>query len=158
VSVESIADLPFPEREPLALLHLDEERESLVETTDHGWARLREITLAAGGQTLRVRDPLLLALHWYEDGEPLAGDVELEIDVGAGESVTVLLSRFLDVWLPRLGGTGPVVLAVCNPHRATLPRPPAAGDRTVYYGLGDVESWLIDGSPRLVADEWRVAS
>ena len=158
--VESIAELPFREKDPHALLHLDVRRDAIVETTDHGWARVGAIALAApgGGPPVVVRDALVLALHWYEDGEPRADDVELEIEVGDGESVTVLASRFLEVWLPRLGGDGPIVLALCNPHRATLARPRAAGDRTVYYGLGDVESWLEDGEPRLVAEEWRIAT
>ena len=157
MAVDSIADLPFPEKDPLALLHLDVERDSLVETTDHGWARMDEILLASPAGSAVVRDALVIALHWYEDGARLDDDVELEIDV-LGESVIVPLSRFLDVWLPRLGGDGPVVLAVCNPHRARLPRLRAAGDRTVYYGVGDVESWLEDGAPTLTAEEWRVAS
>jgi hypothetical protein len=149
-----IAELPFAERPVLELLNLaDESRVSPdPDYAGFGHARIERVELiGAGGRV--VEDALLLAVHSADDGEALADDVELEFVLG-DRSVTVLLSAFLDRWLPRLGDARAIVLVMCNPHRAVIR---SAAGVPVHYALGDVESWLDGGDVRLVAEAWRVA-
>lgn len=165
--IRSIAELPFQPHEPLELLNLLEGREDpVLDDTRFGWCRLDALWLDDGSaEPRRVHDVLVLALHAAEEPEALDDDVELEFfveEVAKDYSVTVLLSRFLEVWLPRIaGGERHIVLAMCNPHRATIQRPAIAGATPVHYALGDVDSWLDleDGRRhvRLAAEAWRVA-
>jgi hypothetical protein len=166
--IRSIADLPFRPKDPLELLNLHVERATpVLDDIGFGWSRVGELWLDDGAAEPRpLRDALVFALHAAEEPEPLADDVELEFfieEVAKDYSVTVLLSKFLDVWLPRVTGAGErhIVLAMCNPHRALLPRPPRAGATPVHHALGDVDSWLdvVDGRRhvRLAADTWRIA-
>lgn len=168
--IRSIADIPFRERDVLELLNLDQERDAPdLDYCDFGYARARVVSLESRGHPEPlplVRDALILGLHAAEEPEVLDRDIELEFfidEVAEDYSVTALLSAFLDAWLPRLtGGERAIILVLCNPHDADIPRPAAAGATPVYYALGDVDSWLDidDGSSlvRLVADEWRMAS
>jgi len=48
-------------------------------------------------------------------------------------------ARVGQLWLDDALVEDALVLALCNPHRATLQRP---SDATFYYANGDVESWL----------------
>lgn len=167
--LRSIAEIPFEERPLLTLLHLDEDRDSPdLDFAGYGFGRAESLWLARHEhpELVQVSDALILALHSADEGEELAGDIELEFVVDAvaeGYSVTVLLSDFIRIWLPRIaGGERAIVLALCNPYRAVLPRPASAGSTPVYFALGDVESWGDWGgggepSLTLVADDWRVA-
>lgn len=185
--VSSILELPFREQPVLELLGFDlkGEREAVnLEDTRFGWCRPEVIWLDAGGEggasggagLVEVRRPLLLALHSADDGPALANDVVLEFvleDEGdAAGSVAAPLSLFLERWLPRLltgsdagDGAAPIVLAMCNPHRAQLVAPAAAAGRVMHYALGDVDSWLETAGPpggagdriRLVAPRWQRA-
>ena len=166
--LRSIAEIPFRRRPALELLHLAVDRDLPdPDYTGFGHARIASIALddAAGGCRV-VGDALLLALHSCDLAAPRPDDVELEFfldEVARGYSVTALLSTFLAARLPDLRGAPAIVLAMCNPHRAVLPRPHAAGAAPVWYALGDVESWLdadaLGGAPsvRLRAPAWRVA-
>ena len=167
--IRSIAELPFAERSLLTLLHLDEQRDSPdLDFAGYGYGRADSLWLARHDhpELVQVKDALILALHSADEGEVLAGDVELEFEVEAvapGYSVTVLLSDFMRIWLSRIGGAErAIVLALCNPHRAVLPRPASSGSTPLYYAIGNVDSWGDwdeDGgqSLTLVADDWRVA-
>ncbi|HEX5062149.1 MAG TPA: hypothetical protein VFV99_22420 [Kofleriaceae bacterium] len=118
------------------LLHLDEERAAPDPNyAGYGWARVRELWL----DERRVDDALVVAVHSADDSEPIADDVELEFELPGAQPVSVLASLFLAKWLPRLPHTNALVLALCNPHRATLAPP---SDATLYYANGDVESWV----------------
>ncbi len=186
------------------LLGFDPEgkREALdLDYTGFGWCRPRRLWLQAtepgglgggglgggglggglgglgGGGLVEVREPLLLALHSADDGPALPGDLVLEFGLDGGEAVAAPLSLFLERWLPRLPsppGDGPIVLALCNPHRAHLTAPAAAGGRPMLHALGDTDSWLdLAGDPtelcgpeevaaggriRLAAAAWRQAA
>lgn len=172
--IHRIAELPLRERDALDLLHLRVHRDVPdPDYTGYGFARVDAIRLESrdGSAPIVVRDGLLVAVHSTEAPAPLPlpGDIELEFVIAepasdpAGEySVTVLLSAFLDHWLPRLGdGERPVVLVVCNPNRTSLVRPRSAGRAPFHHPLGDVESWLeVERGrrwPCLVADAWRLA-
>lgn len=150
----TIADLPFRERPLLELLNLDEDRELPV--TDYagfGWAQVDELWLAVGDDDgERVTDALVLALHSADDGDALAADIELEFELPDG-AVTVLASDFLARWLPKLPPARAIVLALCNPHGATLRRP-AAAVVPIRYGLGDVASWRDGDRVLLTAESW----
>jgi hypothetical protein len=127
-----ILELPFRERDVRELLNLDVEREAPDhDYAGYGWARVDEVWL----DDQPVRDALLLALHSADDGEALADDIELEFELPGSAPVSVLLSTFLDKWLPQLPRASTTVLALCNPHRAALRGP-------FTYAMGDVESWL----------------
>ncbi len=178
--VPRLAELPFRRSPLFDLLGFELGREALdLDYTGFGWAEPPRITLESTGQAsldgrglvaVRViEEPLLLALHSAEDAPPMAGDILLELVLGQERSVATPLSRFLAEWLPRLPAHKPVVLALCNPQRATLP--PLPGGRELWYGLGDVDSWLdatdepLHGSEeqraggrfRLTAEAWRRA-
>jgi hypothetical protein len=77
--------------------------------------------------------------------------------------VTVPLSRFLDVWLPKIATPEDraIVVALCNPRHVPVARPAAAGSAVFLYGLGDVDSSRDEigfGTDLyLLADEWRTA-
>lgn len=150
-----IADLPFVERPVLELLHFDEDRVEVdLEYAGYGWARVPAIWLDDGDSLRRVDDALVLALHSSDVGEARSDDVELEFELPGAEPVTVLASRFLDVWLPKLPHARAIVLAMCNPHRAVL-RAPQAATVPIYYASGDVEAWLAEDEGdriELVAD------
>ena len=111
VPIPSIAELPFQEQDHLSLLNLEEQRAApVLDDTRFGWCRIGELWLDDGmGEPRQVRDALVLALHAAEEPEEIRDDVELEFflpDVAPDFSVTVLLSRFLEVWLPRIAGRG----------------------------------------------------
>ena len=156
----SIAELPFVARPVIELLALDVDRdEPDRDYAGYGHAKLDRVMLVDGrGQQRVVEDVLLVAVHSSDDGEVLADDVELELDLPAGElrSVSVLASRFLEIWLPKLPAAKAIVLVMCNPHRARLVRP--SWPVPIHYALGDVESWRDLDDPRtgirLVAETW----
>ena len=163
--IESIGDLPFRARPVLELLHLDVHRDAPdPDYAGFGHARAAEVVLEGrDGARRTVAEPLIVAVHADDDPEPLTDDLELAFDDGDPDGgVTVLLSDFLRVWLPRLrGDERAIVLVACNRHRARLPRPAAAVDVPVFYALGDVESWQERDDHRqslhLVAEAWRTA-
>jgi hypothetical protein len=167
--LRSISELPFHGRPALELLNLDQHRDAPdLESTQFGWCRVEEIWLdgRADRAPLRVTDALVVAVHAAEEPEVLSDDVELEFfveEVAKDYSVTVLLSTFLDRWLPAAsGGERAIVLAMCNPHAARVRQPKAAGRTPVYYADGDVDSWLdTDGDGRqrirLEAEAWHIA-
>jgi hypothetical protein len=166
--VGSILELPFHEWPALELLGFDPEgrREAVnTEDTRFGWCRPSRVWLhataadgrgagdgvAPGPALVEVRRPLVLALHSADDGPALADDVVLEFALADG-AVAAPLSLFLERWLPRLAAehrqrcgaadAAPIVLALCNPHRARLAAPAAAAGRALFYAAGDVDSWL----------------
>ncbi len=145
----------------MAALHLDGDRDAVDDDyTGFGHSRLDALTLAGSDGSVAVHDALVLALHCADPGEVLADDIELEFVLdGPVRSVSATLSSFLAVWLPTLrGDERAVVLALCNPHRATVRRPDALDLTTpLYYATGDVESWYDDSGVRLVAEAWRRA-
>ncbi|WP_437736175.1 hypothetical protein [Sorangium sp. So ce1335] len=167
--LRSISELPFRGRPALELLNLEQHRDAPdLESTQFGWCQVAEIWLdgRADGEPLRVTDALVLAVHAAEEPEALSDDVELEFfveEVAKDYSVTVLLSTFLERWLPVVsGGERAIVLAMCNPHAARVRQPKAAGRTPVYYADGDVDSWLdtdVDGRRhiRLEAEAWHIA-
>lgn len=175
-TVPRLAELPFRRRPLFELLGFELGREALdLSYTGFGWAEPQRIALestfdAPGRVPVQViEEPLLLALHSADDAPPLAGDILLELVLGHNRSVATPLSRFLAEWLPRLPAHKPVVLALCNPHRAALAGLP--GGRALWHGLGDVDSWLdateeplrgveeerAGGRFRLTAEAWRRA-
>lgn len=145
-----ILDLPFHERPVLELLDFDDERRDVNrDYAGYGWARVPRLWLVDDSGTERqIDDALVLALHSSDAGEALADDVELEFELPGAEPVTVLASQFLDKWLPALPRASHVVLAMCNPHDATL-RAPAGATVPVYAATGDVEAWIDDERGRL---------
>lgn len=156
--IGSILELPFLERAPLDLLGFAGDRATIdPDYAGFGWARLGQLWLDEGGiasvdgGTDPVEGALVLALHGADDGEVLPGDVELEFALG-NSVASVLLSAFLDRWLPRLPEAGAIVLAMCNPHHARLP----ARARPLYYALGPVDAWCDppDDRLRLTAARW----
>ena len=152
-----IAELPFHERPVLELLHLQEHRDAPDrDYAGYGWARVDRLWLAVGDAPgTQIDDALVLALHSADDCEAFADDVELYFELPGAPPVSVLATAFLERWLPRLPRASAVVLALCNPHDAVLPRPAGAA-ATIHYGLGDVESWREDGERIiLTADAWR---
>ncbi|KYF75580.1 hypothetical protein BE11_44420 [Sorangium cellulosum] len=167
--LRSISELPFHGRPALELLNLEQHREAPdLESTQFGWCRVDELWLdgRADRAPTRVTDALVVAVHAADEAEVLPDDVELEFfveEVAKDYSVTVLLSAFLDRWLPAAsGGERAIVLAMCNPHAARVRQPKAAGRTPVYYADGDVDSWLdTDGDGRqhirLEAEAWHIA-
>lgn len=146
----TILELPFRERAVLDLLHFDDERATVDRGyAGYGWARVPRIWLvdAPGGvraaEPIVLDDVLVLALHSSDLGEVLRDDIELEFELDDAAPVTVLASQFLARWLPVLPAARATVLAMCNPHRATL-RPVPEASSPIYYASGDVESWLDD--------------
>lgn len=169
-AVPRLAELPFRRSPLFELLGFELGREVLdLDYTGFGWAEPPRITLESPGQVRVIEEPLLLALHSAEDAPPMTGDILLELVLGQERSVATPLSRFLAEWLPRLPAHKPVVLALCNPQRVTLSALPAG--RELWYGLGDVDSWLdatdeplrgpeeqrAGGRFRLTAEAWRRA-
>ncbi|WP_437783475.1 hypothetical protein [Sorangium sp. So ce1097] len=167
--LRSISELPFRCRPALELLNLEQHRDAPdVESTQFGWCRVDALWLdgRADREPLRVTDALVVAVHSADEPEVLPDDVELEFfveEVAKDYSVTVLLSAFLERWLPAaFSGERAIVLAMCNPHAARIRRPEAAGRTPVYYADGDVDAWLdtdTDGRRhiRLEAEAWHIA-
>ncbi len=155
MSALTIADLPFRERPAHELLHLVDDRD--LPTRDYagyGWAQVDELWLAVGDDDgERVTDALVLALHSADDGELFADDIELEFELPDRAAVTVLASDFLARWLPRLPPARAIVLALCNPHGATLRRP-AGIVVPIHYARGDVASWREGDMVLLTAESW----
>jgi hypothetical protein len=142
-----ILDLPFRERPVLELLNLHEDRAAPDrDYAGYGWARVPRVYLVDAHEVIAVDDALVLAVHSADDAEPLENDIELLFD---DVRVSVLASDFLAKWLPVLPQAKAVVLALCNPHHATLNVP-------VYYATDDVESWRDDGRIELETEGvWR---
>lgn len=165
--ITSVADLPFRERPVLELLNLAGDRDAPDEDySGYGWARAPRVWLvdADGARSRAVDDALLLALHCPDDGERLERDVELYFELPGEGPVTVLASTFFEHWLPRLPEGTPIVLALCNPHRASLSLPAspgsAAAPRPVHFAHGEVESWLSteDAAIELRAPSWQTVT
>lgn len=150
-----IRELPVRERPVRELLDLTGGPSGARHTINrdyagYGWARVDAIWL----DDTRVDDALVLALHSADDAEPIADDVELYFELPDTAPVTVLASQFLDQWLPALPAASAIVLALCNPHHATLRRP-AGVTAPLYYATGDVAAWL---DPRTDGDRIRLAA
>jgi hypothetical protein len=145
-----VVDLPFRERPAIELLGFVEGRAEL----DHdyagfGWARIPCVWLV-DGEEHRVDDALVLALHSPDDSEPISDDIELEFELEPGRSVIVMLSLFLEQWLPKLPQASAIVLVLCNPHNA---RPRLRVP--VWLADGDVEAWIDDADRILLrAETW----
>jgi len=151
-----ITELPFIEQPVLELLNLDGDRSTPdLDYAGYGWSQAGRIWCQGASEGAWVDDALLLALHTADDADAIAGDIELEFELPGQPPVSVLLSAFLERWLPLLPQRSAIVLALCNPHRATLLHPPAARV-PVHYAFGDVTSWLDDEHGRidLVAESW----
>jgi hypothetical protein len=150
-----IRDLPLRERPVRELLDLVGSRPEINrDYAGYGWAKVDEIWL----DDTPARDVLVLALHSADDAEPIADDIELYFELPDHEPVTVLASQFFAEWLPQLPAASAIVLALCNPHRATLRRP-ASARVPIYYALGDVEAWFdeLDHGHRIrlaAQDSW----
>ncbi|MDX2094126.1 MAG: hypothetical protein SFX73_40220 [Kofleriaceae bacterium] len=155
-----IAALPFHERPLLELLNLHIDRDAPAhDYAGYGWARAEHLWLAThepAAPPVRVDDALVLALHTADDAEALDGDIDLEFELELGPPAAVRASLFLAQWLPRLPrDPQAIVLALCNPHDATL-RLPSEAPAPLHYAAGDVFSW-IDRETRevhLVGDRW----
>ena len=153
-AIESVLDLPFIERPVDELLHFDDDRAEVDrQYAGFGWTRVDRIGLGSkrGGDLLAVDDALVLALHSADDGAPHTDDVDLEFEL-AGGSVIVSLALFLSRWLPTLPDASSIVLAMCNPHHATIRIPTRL---PLWYPTGDTESWIDDaegGRIELLAD------
>lgn len=148
-----IADLPFhekPIRDLLGLDHTFESEEEALQWAEYGWTRASEIWL----NDELVSNALILAIHADDHGEPLADDIELafELDPKTGDGVQVLLSKFLEVWLPKLPADHTIVLAVCNRFDAVLKMP----GRLLRYPMGNTFAWNVDRTPDicLEAETW----
>lgn len=155
-----IAELPFHERPLLELLNLAVDRdEPAHDYAGYGWARAEHLWLATHElhqPPTRLDDVLVLALHTADDAAAIADDIDLEFELELGPPAAVLASEFFARWLPKLPrDPSAIVLALCNPHDATL-RWPAASPAPIHYASGDVFSW-IDRETRdvhLVGDRW----
>lgn len=170
--IRSAADLPFPVRDPFELLGFRPGRALPdLDYAGFGHARVPAIELVGDeeGTRTRVLAPQVLALHSADDGAALADDVELEFWVDPATAIAVPLSLFLRARAPAvIDGSAPVVLALCNPYRAALTRPPALAGPPIYYALGDViahldapegAAWDLESAEiRLHAPAWRVMS
>lgn len=160
----TLAEVPLPRLEPLALLNLQPDAagrrrdEPDPDYEGYGFAVTGALVLeSADGRRRALPTALVLALHSADEPSPGAG-LELELDVPdptGGEALTVLapLEAFLAAHLPRLP-TEPddVVLALCNPRGAAVSRPASLGARRLHYAHGDVLSWLDeydDGRTRI---------
>ena len=157
--IATIAELPFHERPVLELLNLVDHRSAPdPEYAGYGWARASRLWLVQpDGITRVVDDALLLALHCPDDGEALADDIELYFELPDQPPVTVIASAFFDRWLPQLPkDVSAIVLALCNPHHASLSRPQTTG-LPMNFAHGEVESWvgLDDGRIELRAERWQ---
>lgn len=157
--IATIADLPLRERPVLELLNLVEHRVGPdPDYAGYGWARASRLWLVEADTLPRpVEDALLLALHCPDDGEVMADDIELYFELPEQPPVTVLASSFLARWLPRLPqDVSAIVLALCNPHHASLRQPPDTR-LPLHFAHGEVESWINhdDGSIELRAPSWR---
>jgi hypothetical protein len=133
-----ILELPFRERPVLELLNLVADRhEPDRDYAGYGFARVPRVYLVDAHEVIALDDALVLALHSADDAAPMTDDIELLFD---DVHVTVLASDFLAKWLPMLPTAKHVVLALCNPHHATLRAPVP-----FYLATDDVESWREDG-------------
>jgi hypothetical protein len=166
-----IAELPFRERSIEELLNLVEFRERPDrDYAGYGWARAARLVLVEEAKPQKtqgadtepialvdegriVKDSLLVAVHTADDAPAIANDLQLEFDVTGGP-VAVMASKFLATWLPMLPASIPIVLCVCNSHRAQL-RSVDAG-RTLWLPMGDVQSWRDqdNGDILLTAENW----
>jgi len=148
----SLRELPFEQAPPMALFGLDPDHDVPVdhEHTRYGWCVLPGVELVGEDQALWVASPLVLALHSPDEDQiavPRRGgvpsDINLEFTLSAADSAIALLSEFLATRVPAIADTArPIVLALCNPRRARISKPPALAGRRMYYGTGDVVAWL----------------
>lgn len=162
--MSSLRDLPFEQTPPLALFGLDRDGDVPVghEHTRYGWCALPGVELVGEDQTLWVESPLVLALHSPDEDEiavPRRGgvpsDINLEFTLSDEDSAIALLSEFLAARAPAIvGDAKTIVLALCNPRRARISKPPALAGRRMYYGTGDVVAWL---RRRPGATDWSLA-
>lgn len=153
----SLGDLPFEQTPPLALFGLDPDHDAPgdLEHTRYGWCALPGVELVGEDQKLWVEAPLVLALHSPDEDEiavPRRGgvpsDINLEFTLGPDSSAIALLSEFLSARAPAVVGEAhTLVLALCNPRRARISKPPALAGRRLYYGTGDVVAWLRRDHP-----------
>lgn len=151
----TLAELPFHARPAHQVLALD--RDADPDYDGYGWTRVDRLWLSSEhGWRCRLDDALILAIHAADDGAALTDDVELDFAVGQ-QLLRTRATAFLAAWLPRLPPVPTVVLAMCNPHRAVLPRVAgAAGGAMIHYAAGDVFAWLDPGDRiRLAAEAWR---
>lgn len=156
----TLRELPFVAGDPrdvLGLAHAGDELDTSY--VGYGYCQPGRVWLDDGADLRGVDAPLVLALHAADDAPAWRDDVLLEFVLDAGDgsegsSVTAGLVTFLEAWLPILPARSPIVLAMCNPHRAKLADAARAlaPARTWWFADGDVDSWLDDpdtSKPRL---------
>lgn len=174
VPIHSVMDLPFPERDVWTLLNLSPRRKIPDENFyGFGYALLPEIELieqaSSSHESQNLKQALVLALHAfdeaYEDDEEPAPEHDLDLafwldeDKYYGENdaedldllVTVRLSLFLQKRLPSiLAAHTPhiIVLALCNPEHRQLQFPAELAPFPLYYGMGNVTSWMRRRDPQ----------
>ncbi len=177
-----IAEIPFPEVDVLPLLGFDPARSGPeMEYERFGHAHLPRVELVArgdgAGSPRRVVGARVFALHSADDGEAHAEDIDLEFWVDDETALLVSLALFLERRGAALVGSAPaLVLALCNPHGASLVRPPGidvpifsaegdviahfeidpAVDPTAGIGASEIEHGLV--RVQLVAERWRELS
>ena len=140
-----VAGLCFPEVAPLQLLGFDPERrepEMEYDAFGHTCVPVLELASSATQGSLWVTHPRVFALHSADDGDAHADDIDLEFWVDDDTAVLVSLALFLERRAPALlGGAQALVLALCNPYRARIPRP-AGVAVPIFYAEGDVIAFM----------------
>lgn len=152
-----LADLPFPQRDPLELFGL----ERTVEDDDFiafGWCRPESLTLvAARGPSFQLKTPLVVAVHTADEPSTQT-ELELEFWVDLDDEEAAVLATLPDFYqahlMPLLGEETAVVLALCNPAGLEIVPPAGLGARRFYACHGEARAWLVDGQLQLHADRW----
>lgn len=146
----TLAEIPFGPVDPQELFGFTSDGPG-AEHTRFGWCRLAGVELHSEDQAIWVEAPLVLGLHSPDEEVipvPVRGgvprDINLEFVVSEKDALVGLLSEFLRERVPGLiGDARAIVLALCNPRRARISRPPELRGARVYYGVGEVLAWLM---------------
>ncbi len=157
-----VTDIPFEQAETRSLLGLKPDSPRGDDFYEHGWCRPSSVWLD-DGRMRRIEAPLLVAIHTPDEPEPGPLHLEFWLD-HRGEEVAARVSwdRFAaEKLVPVLGPESDVVLALCNPQRKRVGRPPGFGARSLHVAEGDVTAWLDNPrgpAPRirLTAERWSV--
>lgn len=168
----TLIDIPLLKHMPDDLLGIDEENypDGHPDFYQHGWGVFEEEQLLLMGlNKIVILDRCIVLVVHSTDNPPIQkrdieaefwldeDDIEgLEEDIEIRMSLNKFLNRRIEeiVEKCREEEIFELVLCVCNPHHAIIPRPNIPEDISVYFPKGVVEHWKVEECYELRANNW----
>jgi hypothetical protein len=133
-----------------------------------GYGDVPNLTLSSNNKNIVLEEPLILALHAWDQAEELEKDIEIgfweEDENGKDITIVTNLNKFLDARLPEIlkkyDDITDLVLCICNPFNTEIECPKAVPSNVkIHFPLGKAVAFKEDPQEKelnytLEAEEW----